>query len=46
MATEQPQDELVTALASMGVAQSKRGPQLAERLALLKAGASYERAIS
>jgi hypothetical protein len=43
MATEQSRIEVVTALTSICVDQSKRDPQLAERLALLKASSSYER---
>ncbi|GEO16635.1 hypothetical protein [Microvirga aerophila] len=43
MATEQSRIEVVTALTSICVDQSKRDPQLAERIALLKASSSYER---
>jgi hypothetical protein len=43
MATDQSRTEVVTALTSICLDQSKRDPQLAERSALLKAASSYER---
>ena len=43
MASEQARTEVVTALTSICLDQSKRDPQLAERVALLKAASSYER---
>jgi hypothetical protein len=43
MATEQSRTEVVTALTSICLDQSKRDPQLVERTALLKAASSYER---
>ena len=43
MATEQSRSEVVTALTSICLDQSKRDPQLAERAALLRAASSYER---
>jgi hypothetical protein len=43
MAAEQSQTDLVTALASICVDQSKRDPQLSERVALLKAASSWKR---
>ena len=43
MATDQSKAEVVTALSLICVDQSKRDPQLVERVALLKAASSYER---
>ena len=43
MAADQSRAEVVTALSLICVDQSKRDPQLAERVALLKAASSYER---
>jgi hypothetical protein len=43
MAADQSKAEVVTALSLICVDQSKRDPQLAERVALLKAASSYER---
>ena len=43
MAASQSQKDVVVALSSICVDQSKRDPQLAERVALLKAAASYTR---
>ena len=43
MAAEQSQTDVVAALTSICVDQSKRDPQLAERAALLKAASSWER---
>jgi hypothetical protein len=43
MATEQSRSDVVTALTSICLNQSKRDPQLAERIVLLKAASSYER---
>jgi hypothetical protein len=43
MAADQSKAEVVTALSLICVDQSKRDPQLVERVALLKAASSYER---
>lgn len=43
MAASQSQKDVVVALSSICVDQSKRDPQLAERVVLLKATASYNR---
>jgi hypothetical protein len=43
MAADQSKAEVVTALSLICVDQSKRDPQLVERIALLKAASSYER---
>jgi hypothetical protein len=43
MAAEQSRTDVVAALASICVDQSKRDPQLAERVALLKGASSDER---
>jgi hypothetical protein len=43
MAVDQSKAEVVTALSLICVDQSKRDPQLVERVALLKAASSYER---
>lgn len=43
MATDQSRTGVITALTSICLDQSKRDPQLAERVALLKAASSYER---
>ena len=43
MATEQSRTDVVAALTSICLDQSKRDPQLAEWVALLKAASSYER---
>ena len=43
MAADHSKAEVVTALSLICVDQSKRDPQLVERVALLKAASSYER---
>jgi hypothetical protein len=43
IAMEQSRTDVVAALSSICVDQSKRDPQFAERVALLKAASSYER---
>jgi hypothetical protein len=43
MAVDQSQADVVAALTSICVDQSKRDPQLAERIALMKAASSWER---
>ncbi|MET0427272.1 MAG: hypothetical protein ABW026_02130 [Microvirga sp.] len=43
MATDLSQTDMVTALTSICLDQSKRDPQSAERVALLKAASTYER---
>ena len=43
MAADQSRSELVTALTSICVDQSKRDPQLTDRLAALKAASSWSR---
>jgi hypothetical protein len=43
MAADQSQSEVVTALTSVCVDQSKRDPQLADRLVALKAASSWSR---
>ena len=43
MAADQSQTDVVTALTSICLDQSKRDPQLAERVALLKAASSWKR---
>jgi pimeloyl-ACP methyl ester carboxylesterase len=43
IAVDQSKAEVVTALSLICVDQSKRDPQLVERVALLKAASSYER---
>src|SRR3954463_13880271 len=43
MAADQSKAEVVTALSLICVDQSKRDPQLAERVAAIKAASSYER---
>jgi hypothetical protein len=42
MANDQSRSEVVTALTSICLDQSKRDPELAERVSLLKAASSYE----
>jgi hypothetical protein len=43
MASEQARTDVVAALTSICIDQSKRDPQLTERVALLKAASSWER---
>ena len=43
MAADQAQTDVVAALTAICIDQSKRDPQLAERVALLKAASSWER---
>jgi hypothetical protein len=43
IAAEQSRTDVVAALTSICLEQSKRDPQLAERVALLKAASSYQR---
>jgi pimeloyl-ACP methyl ester carboxylesterase len=43
MAADQAQTDVVAALTAICIDQSKRDPQLAERIALLKAASSWER---
>ena len=43
MAADQSKADVVTALTSICLDQSKRDPQLEERVALLKAASSYQR---
>src|SRR4051812_6258300 len=44
LASDQSHSDVVAALSSICVDQSKRDPQLTERLALLKKASSYDRA--
>ena len=43
MSADQSQAEVIAALTSICLDQSKRDPQLAERVVLLKAASSYQR---
>jgi alpha/beta superfamily hydrolase len=43
MAADQSQTDVVSALTSISLDQSKRDPQLTERVALLKAASSWKR---